>query len=207
MQSVKTTGRELIGGRRVTNCCRRRPTTKDGHCYTGGSLRALPSPLLIDNVFFFRPPSLSLSFLLFSFTLVSYTLLLLGESDGGLGPRHREEQAGWNGTVVSISEDVYACHQSVDWRDCASASTVSWRHRVFSPNIFYWKTTRPLDLLLKHLRISCLNILPVVRPSSFDDGFDKTKCRSRRARRLTNERERENNTFNLKREAISSSFL
>ena len=108
MQSVKTTGRELIGGRRVTNCCRRRPTTKDGHCYTGGSLRALPSPLLIDNVFFFRPPSLSLSFLLFSFTLVSYTLLLLGESDGGLGPRHREEQAGWNGTVVSISEDVYA---------------------------------------------------------------------------------------------------
>ena len=67
----------------------------------------------------------------------------------------------------------------------------NWRHRVFSPKISYWKTTRPLDLLLKHLRISCLNILPVVRPSSFDDGFDKTKCRSRRARRLTNERERE----------------
>ena len=58
--------------------------------------------------FFSRPPSHSLSFLLFSFTLVSCTLLLLGESDGGLGPRHREEQAGWNGTVVSISEDVYA---------------------------------------------------------------------------------------------------
>ena len=67
----------------------------------------------------------------------------------------------------------------------------NWRHRVFSPKISYWKTTRPLDLLLKHLRISCLNILPVVRPSSFDDGFNKTKCRSTRARRLTNERERE----------------
>ena len=141
MQSVKTTGRELIGGRRVTNCCRRRPTTKDGHCYTGGSLRALPSPLLIDNVFLFSPTlALSLSFLLFSFTLVSYTLLLLGESDGGLGPRHREEQAGWNGTVVSISEDVYACHQSVDWRDCASASTVS---KLATPGLF------PKNLLLE----------------------------------------------------------
>ena len=51
--------------------------------------------------FLFRQPSLSLFYLLFSFPLVSYTLLLLGESDGGLVPRHREEQDDLAGTAPS----------------------------------------------------------------------------------------------------------
>ena len=72
--------------------------------------------------FLFRQPSLSLFYLLFSFPLVSYTLLLLGESDGGLVPRHREEQDDLAGTAPYLK--TCARDQSVDWRDCASASTV-----------------------------------------------------------------------------------
>ena len=71
---------------------------------------------------FISPTSLSLFYLLFSFPLVSYTLLLLGESDGGLVPRHREEQDDLAGTAPYLK--TCARDQSVDWRDCASASTV-----------------------------------------------------------------------------------
>ena len=71
-------------------------------------------PAVVFFVFFAHPLSLSL-FRSFSFTLVSYTLLLLGEPDGGLVPRYREEQAGLARTIPSFpSLKTCARDQSVE---------------------------------------------------------------------------------------------
>ena len=162
-----------------------RPTTKDGHCCAGGSLRALP--LLIDNVFLFplccNSPTLSLSILLFllHFSL-SYTLLP-GESDGGLVPRYtrRSRPAGTLPSCPSLRtcardqsmEGLRKRFDGVQTGDTGSFSQTSLTGRrpgrsISSSNIFVY----PVSIYY-----------PSVRPSSFDDGFDKTKRRSRRARR------------------------